>query len=143
MACRKHCAIDDPAVLCAVVQAQWVYLLSRADTVSAFVPAKSSKAKPSLRFRLCPSACTAWLHGVKELRHVGLGSVFTRLLDKSVKLVLQTTLLVLSAITRQPGFLWFVVKDSCVKRLFRLRQRQSPCKICASARMVAASFREC
>ena len=52
------------------------------------------------------------LHGVKELlelRHVG---------DKFVKLVLQTTLLVLPAITRQPGFLWFVVRDSCVERLF-------------------------
>ena len=40
-------------------------------------------------------------------------SVFTRLSDKFVKLVLQTTLL-----TRQPGFLWFVVRDSCVERLF-------------------------
>ena len=45
-------------------------------------------------------------------------SVFTRLSDKSVKLVLQTTLPVLPAITRQPGFLWFVVRDSCVERLF-------------------------
>ena len=44
-------------------------------------------------------------------------SVFTRLSDKSVKLVLQTTLPVLPAITRQPGFLWFVVRDSCVERL--------------------------
>ena len=35
-----------------------------------------------------------------------------------MKLVLQTTLPVLPAITRQPGFLWFVVKDSCVERLF-------------------------
>ena len=47
-------------------------------------------------------------------------SVFTRLSDKSVKLVLQTTLPVLPAITRQPGFLWFVVRDSCVERLFVL-----------------------
>ena len=39
-------------------------------------------------------------------------SVFTRLSDKSVKLVLQTTLPVLPAITRQPGFLWFVVSAS-------------------------------
>ena len=45
-------------------------------------------------------------------------SVLTRLSDKSVKLVLQTTLPVLPAITRQPGFLWFVVRDSCVERLF-------------------------
>ena len=45
-------------------------------------------------------------------------SVFTLLSDKSVKLVLQTTLPVLPAITRQPGFLWFVVRDSCVERLF-------------------------
>ena len=45
-------------------------------------------------------------------------SVFTRLSDKSVKLVLQTTLPVLPAITRQPGFVWFVVRDSCVERLF-------------------------
>ena len=37
-----------------------------------------------------------------------------------MKLVLQTTL---PAITRQPGFLWFVVRDSCVERLF----------VCASA----------
>ena len=44
-------------------------------------------------------------------------SVFTRLSDKFVKLVLQTTLPVLPAITRQPGFLWFVVRDSCVERL--------------------------
>ena len=36
---------------------------------------------------------------------------------KVVKLVLQTTLPVLPAITRQPGFLWFVVRDSCVERL--------------------------
>ena len=50
-------------------------------------------------------------------------SVFTRLSDKSVKLVLQTTLPVLPAITRQPGFFWLVVKDSCVERLF----------VCASA----------
>ena len=35
-----------------------------------------------------------------------------------MKLVLQTTLSVLPAITRQPGFLWFVVRDSCVERLF-------------------------
>ena len=35
-----------------------------------------------------------------------------------MKLVLQTTLPVLPAITRQPGFLWFVVRDSCVERLF-------------------------
>ena len=45
-------------------------------------------------------------------------SVFTLLSDKFVKLVLQTTLPVLPAITRQPGFLWFVVNDSCVERLF-------------------------
>ena len=32
--------------------------------------------------------------------------------------MLQTTLPVLPAITRQPGFLWFVVRDSCVERLF-------------------------
>ena len=35
-----------------------------------------------------------------------------------MKLVLQTTLPVLPAITRQLGFLWFVVRDSCVERLF-------------------------
>ena len=45
-------------------------------------------------------------------------SIFTLLSNKSVKLVLQTTLPVLPASTRQPGFLWFVVKDSCVERLF-------------------------
>ena len=48
-------------------------------------------------------------------------SVFTRLLDKSVKLVLQTTLPVLPAITRQPEFRWFVVRDSC--EALRLHQR--------------------
>ena len=64
------------------------------------------------------------LHGVKELlTSASAISVFARLSDKSVKLVLQTTLAVLPAITRQPGFLWFVVKDSCVERLF----------VCASA----------
>ena len=50
-------------------------------------------------------------------------SVFTRLSDKSVKLVLQTTLPVLPAITRQPGFRWFVVRDSCVETSLRLHQR--------------------
>ena len=47
------------------------------------------------------------LHGVEELLEL-----------KSVKLVLQTTLPVLPAITRQPEFRWFVVRDSCLERLF-------------------------
>ena len=57
------------------------------------------------------------LHGVEQLQqlsHVGRQSPSS----PGVKLVLQTTLPVLPAITRQPGFLWFVVRDSCVERLF-------------------------
>ena len=88
-----------------------------------FVPAKSSEAKPSLRSpfmsgRLYCLASTESKSCKSSATSASAISVFTRLSDKSVKLVLQTTLPVLPAITRQPGFLWFVVRDSCVKRLF-------------------------
>ena len=88
-----------------------------------FVPAKSSEAKPSLRSpfmsgRLYCLASTESKSCKSSATSASAISVFTRLSDKSVKLVLQTTLPVLPAITRQPGFLWFVVKDSCVERLF-------------------------
>ena len=88
-----------------------------------FVPAKSSEAKPSLRSpfmsgRLYCLASTESKSCRSSATSASAISVFTLLSDKSVKLVLQTTLPVLPAITRQPGFLWFVVKDSCVERLF-------------------------
>ena len=88
-----------------------------------FVPAKSSEAKPSLRSpfmsgRLYCLASTESNSCSSSATSASAISVFTRLSDKSVKLVLQTTLPVLPAITRQPGFLWFVVRDSCVERLF-------------------------
>ena len=88
-----------------------------------FVPAKSSEAKPSLRSpfmsgRLYCLASTESKSCWSSATSASAISVFTRLSDKSVKLVLQTALPVLPAITRQPGFLWFVVRDSCVERLF-------------------------
>ena len=88
-----------------------------------FVPAKSSEAKPSLRSsfmsgRLYCLASTESNSCWSSATSASAISVFTLLSDKFVKLVLQTTLPVLPAITRQPGFLWFVVKDSCVERLF-------------------------
>ena len=88
-----------------------------------FVPAKSSEAKPSLRSsfmsgRLYCLASTESKSCWSSATSASAISVFTLLSDKSVKLVLQTTLPVLPAITRQPGFLWFVVRDSCVERLF-------------------------
>ena len=88
-----------------------------------FVPAKSSEAKPSLRSpfmsgRLYCLASTESNSCSSSATSALAISVFTRLSDKSVKLVLQTTLPVLPAITRQPGFFWFVVRDSCVERLF-------------------------
>ena len=88
-----------------------------------FVPAKSSEAKPSLRSpfmsgRLHCLASTESNSCSSSATSASAISVFTRLSDKSVKLVLQTTLPVLPAITRQPGFVWFVVRDSCVERLF-------------------------
>ena len=89
---------------------------------------KSSKAKPSLRSpfmsgRLYCLASTESKSCLSSATSASAISVFTRLSDKFVKLVLQTTLPVLPAITRQPGFLWFVVRDSCVERLL----------VCASA----------
>ena len=88
-----------------------------------FVPAKSLEAKPSLRSpfmsgRLYCLASTESKSCWSSATSASAISVFTRLSDKFVKLVLQTTLPVLPAITRQPGFLWFVVRDSCVERLF-------------------------
>ena len=88
-----------------------------------FVPAKSSEAKPSLRFpfmsgRLYCLTSTESKSCSSSATSASAISVFTRLSDKSVKLVLQTTLPVLPAITRQPEFRWFVVRDSCVERLF-------------------------
>ena len=82
--------------------------------------------------RSCPGACTAWLPrsrraaGWSSATSASASSVFTRLSDRLVKLVLQTTLPVLPAITRQPGFLSFVLRDSCVERLF----------VCASASLL-------
>ena len=75
-----------------------------------FVPAKSSEAKPSLRSpfmsgRLYCLASTESKSCKSSATSASAISVFTRLSDKSVKLVLQTTLPVLPAITRQPGFL--------------------------------------
>ena len=88
-----------------------------------FVPAKSFEAKPSLRSsfmsgRLYCLASTESNSCSSSATSASAISVFTLLSDKFVKLVLQTTLPVLPAITRQPGFVWFVVKDSCVERLF-------------------------
>ena len=84
-----------------------------------FVPAKLSEAKPSLRspFMSGRLYCLS-RRAASSATSASAISVFTRLSDKSVKLVLQTTLPVLPAITRQPGFRWFVVRDSCVERLF-------------------------
>ena len=80
------------------------------------------KAAPAWRSRSVPAR-----HQVPA-RHLAI-SVFTRLSDKFVKLVLQTTLPVLPAIMRQPGFLWFVVKDSCIETLqpaqFFVKKRSS------------------
>ena len=76
-----------------------------------FVPAKSSEAKPSLRSsfmsgRLYCLASTESKSCRSSATSASAISVFTLLPDKSVKLVLQTTLPVLPAITRQPGFVW-------------------------------------
>ena len=81
-----------------------------------FVPAKLSEAKPSLRSpfmsgRLYCLASTESKSCRSSATSASAISVFTLLSDKSVKLVLQTTLPVLPAITRQPEFLWFVVKE--------------------------------
>ena len=70
-----------------------------------FVPAKSSEAKPSLRSpfmsgRLYCLASTESKSCRSSATSASAISVFTRLSDKSVKLVLQTTLPVLPAITR-------------------------------------------
>ena len=52
-----------------------------------------------------------------ELCHVSLGHLRLHPAVRQI-FVLQTTLPVLPAIRRQPGFLWFVVRDSGVERLF-------------------------
>ena len=85
-----------------------------------FVPAKSSEAKPSLRSpfmsgrlyclastesKSCRSAATLALAiypAVGQVREARVADHVARV----------------PAITRQPGFLWFVVRDSCVERLF-------------------------
>ena len=93
--------------------------LHRAVPVRFFqiVPAKPSLRSSFMSGRLCclateSNSCSSSATSASAI------SVFTRLSDKFVKLVLQTTLPVLPAITRQPWFLWFVVKDSCVEKLF-------------------------
>ena len=67
-----------------------------------FVPAKSFRQSPASGSRSCPGACTAWppqSQRAAELRRPR-PLLFTLLSDKFVK------------------FLWFVVRDSCVERLF-------------------------
>ena len=56
--------------------------------------------------RLCCLASTESNSCMSSVTSALAISVFTRLSDKSVKLVLQTTSPVLPAITRQPGFVW-------------------------------------
>ena len=106
---RSRCVQASPRpVALRVVEARQILPLRSCEVVQA----KPSLRSPFMSGRLYCLASTESKSCLSFATSALAISVFTRLLDKSVKLVLQTTLPVLPAITKQPGFLWFVVRTA-------------------------------
>ena len=69
-------------------------------------PASGPRSCPGLYCLALSNSCSSSATSASAIR-------LYRLSDKSVKLMYHVS--VLPAITRQPGFRWFVVRDSCVR----------------------------
>ena len=103
--------------------------LHRASNSSTLFLRSRLRRSPASGPRSCPGACTAWPPQScwSSATSASAISVFTRICEARVADH------VLPAITRQPGFLWFVVRDSCVERLL----------VCASPRRATLLLDTC